>query len=136
MFSRPFICLCHPLAPPSPAFSPWFHAHPSMPPPLLLPLAQSPKRIQPFLTWTLSSPAAFSSCSLQNTYPPVSRPCLCLFCHSSSCPFLYSSFILNEDITYSAVCTRGSLTFFEGKEGMWLPHCPVLGVGIELPPSP
>ena len=50
MFSLPFIYLCHPLAAPSTAFSSLV----SCPPLFLLPLAQSPKHIQPFLTWTLS----------------------------------------------------------------------------------
>lgn len=108
MFSLPFIYLCHPLAAPSTAFSSLV----SCPPLFLLPLAQSPKRVQAFLTWTLSP-----TCSLQNTCPPVSRPCLCLICHTPFCPSLYSSLFLNEGITYSAVLTSGRLTFFVGEEG-------------------
>lgn len=117
---------------------PWFHAHYSMLPPILLPLAQFPERIQLFLTWTLY--CLLSSCSVfllrsSEHLPSCEQTRLCFICHSLSCPFLYSSFILNEGIMYSALFTHGSLTFV-GKERVWLSHCPVPGASIEQSPSP
>lgn len=78
-------------------------------------------------------PATFSSCCLRNTCSAVKRP----YVHSSpSCSSFTAIAFLIEDMTYLAVFTHGSLTFLVGKEKIWLFHCPVLRVDIELPPFP